>query len=868
MKLAGWVMGAVGLVCFLGQLGCGGGHGGTQSQGCTGAACGGSAACTSARTAPWPAGRDPAYHSPIAEENAKPGARLSYGKSADASGVIQLEAYASRASARAGDQVDVMVRSTTQAQVSWALYRIGWYGGAGARRVASGGPAPVGPQPACPMEAGTGLVRCAWTPTFSYTFGSDLVSGYYVFQVQRTDAGGTWSTHAPVILLDDRPGDLLVQAGTNTWQAYNRYGGESLYYDGSHTLAAQGYLAVKVSYDRPYLGTGLPSRLIRYELPFARWAERMGYDVTYATTFDVALGGCPAVARAGMYLQVGHDEYTPGPLRYALDQARDAGVPLAFFSGNPLYWKVRMEDYADARSPRTIVVYKAHPENDPNQADPTGRWRDAVVNHPENALVGVMYESWQVAYYPLVVADASSWLFRGTGLQNGDAFPGLLGHEYDYRNPLFASAEPAGVQQHAKSPVVDALGVPGYGESVSYRAPSGALVFGAGTIQWAYGLGMDTPPDDMMAYGPDPRVERMTANVIQEAIGVPMPAGPFAPLPPPPQTDLAPVSSVRAVARGLQSPAGVAVATVPGIAALPPGTLLVASPRQNQILKVDPATGASAVLAGKGDPGQVDGDLGSALFRAPTAVLQLPDGSLVVADGQSYALRRIDVAAGKVTHLAGGGLTASGAPDRQHGYQDGPGTRALFDVVMGLAWDPAASRIYVADSGNQRIRAVSTDGTVSTLAGNGNAVDVDGPAAQASFYYPTGVAVAGGRVFVLSALRVRAIAGGSVTTLAGNGIQGYRDGPGADAMIAAYGQLAAANGRLYFTAGPNYRLRQVLLGVDEGKVQTVAGQTRMGDLDGTGATALLGMPVSVAAAPDGTLYLTDGANGAVRALTP
>jgi hypothetical protein len=825
-------------------------------------------ACSAVRP-PWPAGRAAGYRSPIAAENAHVGERLVLGTNADAAGERRLEVYTGRASARAGDRVEVMVRAATAGPIRWRLFRLGWYGGLGARRVSSG-TASAGPQPACPMEASTGLVRCSWAPAFSLPFGAEHVSGYHVLQVQRDEGGATWSAHAPLVVVDERAADLLVQAGTNTWQAYNDYGGESLYVDRSGTLAAQGSKAVKVSYDRPYAGTGLPSRLLRYEATFARWAERAGYDVTYTTTFDAALGGCAGIARAGMFVQVGHDEYTPGALRAALDEARDAGVPQAYLSGNPLYWKVRMEDFADPRSPRTIAVYKAFPANDPDRAEPTGRWRDAVIDHPENALAGVLYGGWQVAYFPLVVTDASSWLFRGTGVRAGDAFPGLVGHEYDWRDPHFRPHEPPGLTVHARSPLVDALGVPAVGEAVSHRAASGALVFAAGTIQWVYGLGQGASPDELLAHGPDPRVERMTANVIEEAIGVAMPAGPFAPPRPQPVVDPAPALAVRTVARGLLGPAGIAVATVPGVPGLPPGSLVVASARENRILAVDPASGAVSVLAGGGALGQTGGPLRSALFRNPTAVVQLPDGTLAVADGQNYAVRRVDLVAGRVTHLAGGGRLASGEPGRVSGYRDGPGDVALFNVVMGLAWDAARGRLLVADSGNGRVRAIAPDGSVTTVAGSGSASSVDGPAlAGASIFYPTGVAVGGdGRIFVLSPTRIRAIADGRVTTIAGGEVQGFRDGTGAGAQLVAYGSLARSGDRLYFADAAGYRVREVALGAGEGRVRTIAGQGRLGDVDGAGDVALVGMPVSVAAGPDGTIYVTDAANGTVRAITP
>src|SRR5439155_2963693 len=125
----------------------------------------------------------PGYVNPIPVENVRAG-DLDWLSGPDAT-AHEIEGYADRISAHAGDTVAVQVSSTVSTSASWVLYRLGWYGGAGARSTRTGGPLTVGPQPACPMEAGTGLVRCNWTTTFRFGIDSQTLSGLYALKLVR-----------------------------------------------------------------------------------------------------------------------------------------------------------------------------------------------------------------------------------------------------------------------------------------------------------------------------------------------------------------------------------------------------------------------------------------------------------------------------------------------------------------------------------------------------------------------------------------------------------------------------------------------------------------------------------------------------------
>src|SRR5205807_1583883 len=266
-------------------------------------------------------------------------------------------------------------------------------------------------------EAGTGLVRCNWTTTFRFGIDSQTLSGLYALKLVRADG----KTHfIPLIVTDDRPADLLFQASVQTYEAYNAWGGESLYSDSSRTMA-HGY-ATKVSFDRPFDHDRGLGQMLEWEVAMARFLERHGYDVTYATNVDVATGELRLLDRAGMFLSVGHDEYWAGEERTAVEAARDEGVPLAFFSSNSAYWKIRYEDFRGPGNPRTIVCYKAG--GDAMGAAASGLFRGNAINQPENEMLGIMYDSWQFLPFPLVVGDPTAWLYKGTGLRAGDVVEG------------------------------------------------------------------------------------------------------------------------------------------------------------------------------------------------------------------------------------------------------------------------------------------------------------------------------------------------------------------------------------------------------------------------------------------------------------
>jgi hypothetical protein len=794
----------------------------------------------------WPPAR-PGYVNPIVAENAKTG-DPAWQKGFTNAFARQIEGYADRVSAKAGDPVNLMVRSAGDSTATWTLYRLGWYGGAGARQIIPPSSVAVHEMPACTNEKATGLVQCGWPTAFTITIPSDAVSGLYIVRIVRQDKIGVL---IPVVVKDDRPSDLYFQSSVTTAQAYNNWGGEGLYSDSHDGLG----FAVKVSFDRPYDGNFGSGQVLWYEALMARFLERYGYDVSYTTNLDVSREGARGLLARGAFLSVGHDEYWSGRERIAVQAARDAGLPIFFFGANAAYWKTREEAPGVDGTARIVTCYKKHPELDPlaGTPDATARYRDDPINEPEEALTGAMYESWLLFGEPWTVQNSTDPLYQGTGLHDGDTIPQLVGNEYDR---TFALDTPAPVTVVSHSPMIDAEGKPGLQQATWYRTAKGSFVFDAGTEYWSRFV--DGPQEDQ-------RVQRMTANALQMGRGLPVPQALLHVTPP--AGGPAPVgtwaTSVKTVATGMPGPTGVAQ--------LPDGSFVVVDPLAERIWRVD-TTGSVSAYAGDGNPDgnpRFDNVPGlQARFFQPTALLADKLGNVYVADTHNNAIRKIgNDPAHTVTTLAGAFLVGD--------YVDGPGSQARFLDPMGMDFLDD-THIVIADSGNQAIRILDlTTNAVSTLAVSHFGDDLDGPASIATFYYPTAVAVAPDkRVFFLASStgKLKVIGNDpahTVTTLVSAGV-GFADGTGDAAMLEPQAGLVWDAGKLIVADTLNQRLRIVTPGVDDCTtiVRTWAGDGSMSSRDGAASTASFELPLGMTFGKDGLLYVVDGAAGTLRAVLP
>ena len=552
--------------------------------------------------------------------------------------------------------------------------------------------------------------------------------------------------------------------------------------------------------------------------------------------------------------------YWDGRERDAVEAARNAGTHVFFFGANAAYWKVRLDYPGADGNARVMTCYKVRPQTDPLAADPvqrTGRYRDAPISRDEEELVGTMYEQQVLFGQAWVVQGASSFVYEGTGFKDGDSVPGLVGYEYDRR---FEEDTPGAATVVARSPLVDINNRPGGSEAVVYRAPGGALVFGAGSIYFAWGL-------DDFATGPyhgkrDPRMERMVANLFKSALGLPIPEELSSPRAPSYVQPLpAWASSVTTVASGLSGPSS--------LAELPDGSFVYADPRGHQIHRV----GQAAPYAGTGNPGSdrqpVPGQ--AAHFANPSSVWADTAGNVFVADTLNSCIRRIGADPDHTVTTFAGTCTSSG-------LQDGTGTAARFSYPMGMSFSPQWG-LLVADQQNHVVRAVNpATGAVTTLGNPGGDPDTDGiPASQAVFVFPTAVAAAeDGRIFVVSSapgaqqVKIKVIgadAQRTVTTLAGGHVDGFRDGSGNSALLQPQGGAVWDRIALLFSDPGSHRIRRLLPGADAASsmVQTVAGNGGTAIGDGPGSSASFGVPLGLFRGPDGTIYVADGA-GAIRAL--
>jgi len=288
-------------------------------------------------------------------------------------------------------------------------------------------------------------------------------------------------------------------------------------------------------------------------------------------------------------------------------------------------------------------------------------------------------------------------------------------------------------------------------------------------------------------------------------------------------------------------------------------------PDGNAIRKIVAATGVITTLAGpdfvNGPAGYADGTGTSARFNGPIGVAYDGVGNLYVTDTGNNRIRKIVVATGVVSTLAGSGTA---------GIADGPGATARFGSLIGVAYD-GVGNLYVTD-GNRIRKIVAATGVVSTLAGNGTAGYNNGPVGTALFDVPAGVACDGsGNVYVaeIDNQCIRKISGGSVTTLAGSPATGtvfsppspgYADGTGTSAQFSSPSGVAYDGaGNLYVTDQGNNRIRKVV--VATGVVSTLAGTGTTGTADGTGATAQFDSPYGVACDGAGNVYVADGHTG-------
>ena len=472
---------------------------------------------------------------PVACENSKPGTSPSEWD-IQGSGDDAIQGFATTTSVQPGQTVQFKIKASASYTVD--VYRLGYYQGLGARRQAPtwtvSNPAA---QPACVSDTSTQNYDCGtWGVSTQWAVPSNAVSGVYIVKLTMGDD----VSQIPFVVRDDSTSSaVLFKTSDATWQAYNTYGGAD-YYTAPNGLTQSQARAFKISYNRPYATRGDNDGrdyLFSNEYPTLRFLERNGIDVSYTTDVDVS-NGSSSLTSHKVFMSVGHDEYWTKSERDNVEAARDAGVNMMFLSGNEVYWHTRLAPSIDGSNTpdRTIVCYKDSWEPakiDPGEGSPT--WRDASQaapngSRPENSLTGTMYMS---NYTDLAIdvsaAQGKTRLWRNTSLatmaagSTASLLPHSIGYESD--EDVDNGSRPAGlmrlsettgatgqkVQNQAGTQV--AAGTTTHSLTL-YRAASGALVFGAGTINWGWGL--DATHDGDTSGGVDSRMQQATLNMLAD----------------------------------------------------------------------------------------------------------------------------------------------------------------------------------------------------------------------------------------------------------------------------------------------------------------------------------------------------------------
>jgi hypothetical protein len=367
-----------------------------------------------------------------------------------------------------------------------------------------------------------------WNVSYSFIVPHDWIPGYYrgEFPTSEGRRGFTF------IVKENNHGtysNILLVASTNTFQAYNEWGGKSLYnYNSTNNMRAY-----KVSFHRPFRTAYGSSEFYKYEYKFIQWIERNDIKVEIVSNYDVH-SNPSLVNNYDVILIVGHNEYWSMQEREAYEQYYEAGGKIIILSGNTNWWQVRLEDEGN-----TIVCYKSADDDPMATINPmyvTTNWYKDPVNLPENRITGVSFLRGGFVnirgYYPdsLGYGDYTAvrthhWIYKGTGLKDGDEFGfenRIVGVEVDGAAfdwvdgiPVVSCCDetPPTFKILALSPAYTASlsGNLGFGTMGYFYNEHGGAVFNAATTGWVDGLGND------------PIVDRITFNVFEKFLSAELP---------------------------------------------------------------------------------------------------------------------------------------------------------------------------------------------------------------------------------------------------------------------------------------------------------------------------------------------------------
>jgi hypothetical protein len=412
-----------------------------------------------------------------------------------------IEGYADQVSAEVGDTVTLYV-NTVAPRFHVEAYRMGYYQGIGGRLVWTSAEVSGVRQPQPTLAAATNTIECRWSPSLTVAIDDAWPPGAYLLKLV---GDGGQQQFIPLCVRDDSSrAAVVIQHSVTTWQAYNRWGGYSLYYGNAggalsftHDPAGGSFedRARIVSFDRPYdhnWASGAAD-FVGNELPAIYQAEKMGLDVTYWTDVDLHVRPQLLVNHRAL-ISLGHDEYWSAPMRDGVARALAGGVNLAFLGANACYRQIRFEPSAVGPN-RLQVCYKSADEDPLATVNPsltTVNWPDPPVSRPESTLIGSTYQDIG-AHADMVITDPTSWVFDGLGLKAGRALPDAVLGEFDRYVP--GGDGPTNLDVIAHSVVANRGG--NYSDVTWYTVPGGGGVFATGNASWVGQLADSTliPPN-------------------------------------------------------------------------------------------------------------------------------------------------------------------------------------------------------------------------------------------------------------------------------------------------------------------------------------------------------------------------------------
>jgi hypothetical protein len=472
----------------------------------------------------------------VAAENRLPGTtawRLP-GPAADVGGLAygDVQGYVSRETVRVGESETIYASAPGAKTVRVQVFRMGWYNGRGGREVLVSRALRVVAQPPCPHDWYTGLTECAWHPTLSFVIPSALPSGVYIAKLTAR----TGASDCLFVVMAMRPQPLLAQLPTSTYEAYNAWGGDSLYPGGADRVGITGTTqGVEVSYERPYDSVTGAGEFFARDVAMVRFLERYGYPVSYTTSESVNEDPGQLAGHRAL-IDFGHSEYWSEKQAAAFASALHAGTDLLFFGSDTMAWRVRYVRASRAAGEpgapdRTIVAYKQFASLDPNTRYPTGTFPNGGASLTGSAYQGCITPRTSergppaYRYYRWVppIVMRPQWLFAGTGITSSTLISGIVGYELDMRT----AASPRGTE------VVGAGAAPcmgahagergartheGIAQTTLYTSGSGALVFNSGTLGWELGLEPVPSASPDAPRAPNPYLVRVTRNLLAHVL--------------------------------------------------------------------------------------------------------------------------------------------------------------------------------------------------------------------------------------------------------------------------------------------------------------------------------------------------------------